>query len=180
MDVEWPPAKKNDWLDRRRKTLEVVSKLLLQPARILEIQFDELQEWATNNGHSYSNAQIEDGKLLLDGEPIGTAMKFDVIYVGFVLHSLGEFCLPVINSLRRISSRFIIIGEDLASFAHSAEWQKRNFDKAPYGIFRSDREWRCLFDLFRLQLQCRYVIRRECDVDHNVHRCLYMLRVPTS
>ena len=179
MDIEWVPAKKNDWMDRRRKTLEVVSKLLPTPSRILEIKFDELSQWSVENKHQYKRADVVDGKLLLDDGPIGDT-KFDLIYVGFVLHSLGEYCLPILNSLRRISTRFIVVGEDITSAQHSIEWQERNFKKAPYGIFRSDREWKCIFDLFRLKLQARYVIRRECDIDSNAHRCLYMLRVPTG
>lgn len=174
MDVEWPSVKRNGWLDRRERTQQVIDALAgSSPINILEIQEEELREYCKKNNHTYSHATVVNGKL----QGIDRGQTFDVIYVGFVLHTQADNTLNLLHQLRRMTSGFIMIGEDLAAPDYDHAWHKRNYEKCPHGVFRGDREWKCIFELFRMRLQTRYIIRRDSDPDSiNVYRCVYLVR----
>lgn len=174
MDVEWPSVKRNGWLDRRQRTQQVIDGLAGSGSiKILEIQEQELREYSERNQHTYTHATVVNGKL--DG--VERSQTFDVIYVGFVLHTQADNTLNLMHQLRRMTSGFILIGEDLAAPHYNDAWHKRNYEKCPHGVFRGDREWKCIFELFRMRLQARYIIRRDSDPDPtNVYRCLYLVK----
>ena len=168
MNIEWPICANH--IDRHVRTQKVVQSLLpTAGARILEIKHTDLRDSCTEAGHKYQCVQPDDRK-----EITGT---YDIIYLGFVLHALADDTLPFLNMLRKHCSKgYMIIGEDLSSDAHPDEWHERNFNKCKKAVYRSDREWKCIFDLFRMRLQARYIVRRQDDLDAQVYRCIYVLK----
>lgn len=174
MDIEWPTVDRQGWLDRRVRTQNIINDLAANKSlKILEVHHFELQEYCKQNGHEYTHTHVTDGKIdvTLKGK------MFDIIYIGFVLHAQADNTLNLLHQLKRVLRGYMMIGEDLASPGNNTTWHKRNFEKCPHGVFRGDREWKCIFELFRMRLQARYIIRRQNDPDTtNVHRCIYLLR----
>lgn len=168
MNIEWPSC--SDPYDRHRRTERLLQSLLPKAgARILEIKHTDLSGYCKQAAHTYQSVQPED-RAEIQG-------AYDLVYLGFVLHAVAEDTLPLLNLIRKHASQgYVIIGEDLACASHSEEWHERNHAKCKKGVFRSDREWKCLFDFFRMRLQARYIIRRSDDVDEQVYRCLYVLK----
>lgn len=174
MDVVWPAVSTNVVQDRHVRTAKVMQNLLPNnQATVCELEYNDLETHCTEREHIYTRVSLADIKLHVHE-------KFDVVYAGFVLHDAADDTLPLLNQLRRMARHYVIIGEDLASKSHPTAWHKRNHELRPHAVYRGDREWKCLFDLFRLRLQTRYIIRRAEDPDEQTYRCLYVLKVSAN
>lgn len=102
--------------------------------------------------------------------------SFDLIIVNFVFHHASNNTLFLLDQIKNITSKYILIGEDLSELNYEMDWHKRNFIHQPGGMFRSDEEWKTLFKLINLKLITQYIIRRIGDINkNNVYRCLYLL-----
>ena len=102
--------------------------------------------------------------------------KFDLVIVNFVLHHASNNTLFLLEQIRNISSKYILIGEDLSELNYDLKWHHRNYIHQPGGIFRSDEEWQILFKLYNLELKEQYIIHRTDDIDNtHIYRCLYIL-----
>jgi hypothetical protein len=102
--------------------------------------------------------------------------EFDLIIVNFVLHHASNNTLFLLEQIKNISSKYILIGEDLSELNYDLSWHKRNYDHQPGGIYRSDEEWQILFKLFNMKLLKQYIIHRDDDINKNhIYRCMYLL-----
>jgi len=149
------------------------------------IDLEAEQEHGTGGHRGYATARVYDGRNLPFEED-----SFDVVIIGFVLHHAADNTLHILKQVRSISTSFVVVGEDLASHAHPLVWHQRNFDHHPGGIFRSDEEWRQLFELVDFQHESTYVVKNkkylfcdelsDADYDARPYRVMYLLRVHAS
>uniref|UniRef100_A0A7S4HFX0 Methyltransferase type 11 domain-containing protein n=1 Tax=Prymnesium polylepis TaxID=72548 RepID=A0A7S4HFX0_9EUKA len=132
----------------------------------------------------HRNSLTYDGRKL----PFGAA-SFDLVIVNFVLHHAAENTIPLLQQIRDIATSFVIIGEDLASQDHPLVWHQRNFEHQPDGVFRSDEEWREIFQLVGLHIESASAVLSKvdlmCEMDDEeylskVYRALYVLRTHES
>jgi SAM-dependent methyltransferase len=162
----------------------------LNVSSILDIGGRDFKEYCSNTGKLYTCIDLErpqktgqggyfkdkDG-LTYDGRnlPFGEN-EFDLVIVSFVLHHASNNTLFLLEQIKKISKRYIIIGEDLSELDYDLKWHKRNFIHQPGGVFRSDEEWQILFKLYGLKLQTQYMILRSDDINpRHIYRCLYIL-----
>jgi SAM-dependent methyltransferase len=126
------------------------------------------------NGNSGGNTLLE--TIRYDGKNLPFKNNdFDVIIVNFVLHHAAENTIPLLKQIKNISPKYVIIGEDLAEINYDLKWHTRNFEHQPGGIFRSDLEWKELFDLIGFKLIAQIIIRRSEDIDEKYYRSIYVL-----
>jgi hypothetical protein len=174
--------------DRIEKTKLIISNL--QPTSILDIGGNDYKDFCFLNNISYTCIDLErpqktgqggynkdkDG-LTYNGRdlPFNTN-QFDLVIVNFVLHHASNNALFLLEQIRNISSKYVLIGEDLAELNYDLKWHYRNYIHQPGGIFRSDEEWQILFKLYNLNLKQQYIIHRTDDIDNkHIYRCLYIL-----
>ena len=78
--------------------------------------------------------------------------SFEVIFVSFMLHHAGSNTIHLLKQIKNISSRYIIICEDLCAIEYPIKWHERCFNHQKNGIYRSDEEWKFLFKTFNLKM----------------------------
>lgn len=174
--------------NRVERTKRIIDRLNVNS--ILDIGGNNFKSYCYDTGKSYTCIDLErpqktgqggyfkdkDG-LTYDGRnlPFGEN-TFDLVIVNFVLHHASNNTLFLLEQIKKISKKYIIIGEDLSELDHDLNWHKRNFIHQPGGMFRSDEEWQILFKLYGLKLQEQYMILRSDDINpKHIYRCLYIL-----
>ena len=176
--------------DRIDRTKNIIVEL--QPSSVLDIGGNNYKELCHKNNIHYICIDLDTPQktgqggyfkdqngMVYDGRNLPFKQKeFDLIIVNFVFHHASHNTLYLLEQIRNISSKHILIGEDLSELDYDIKWHHRNYIHQPGGIFRSDEEWKILFKLYNLQLLCQYIIHREDDIDQkNIYRCLYLLKV---
>ena len=186
-------AKRNDWKDRKRRTESVVTQLLqnMRGAAVLDIGGVDFEVTAAKHDWHYVTIDLAEPQnvgtgghqrhttMTYDGRTLPFEEKtFDLVNVGFVLHHASENTLPLLQQISKIARRYITIGEDVAEQNYPMEWHRRNWEHHPGGIFRSDNEWRIIFELLGWTLLNVYYIPRQDDFDQErPYRVLYVLDV---
>jgi SAM-dependent methyltransferase len=141
--------------------------------RYISLNLEEPQKTGTGGYHKNSHTITYDGITL----PLQSKSN-DLVIVNFVLHHAPDEALRLLNQIRDISKKYVLIGEDVAGLDHEINWHVRNFQHQPGGLFRSDKEWQELFKLYKMNLRRKYIIHRNDDPDPNkIYRCLYLLEV---
>jgi len=134
------------------------------------LNIDEAQNTGTGGYHKKQHTITYDGKQIPFEQN-----TFELVIVNFVLHHTPDNALDLLRQIRNISTKYILIGEDISSLDYALKWHNRNFEHQPGGIFRSDNEWKTLFDLYKMKLLTQYVIHRNDDIDNNIYRTMYLL-----
>ena len=186
----FPSVKKNDWKDRIKNVQKIILNLNLKNKKILDIGGCEHLDFCNKHNIDYTSINIYNSqKTGTGGYKVNSKTKlydgrnlpfkndeFYLVLVSMVFHHTPENTLFLLNQIKNISEKYIIIGEDLSELNYGMEWHKRNFKHQPGGIFRSDEEWRTIFKLYNLKLLHNYVIRRDDDWNKNkIYRCYYLL-----
>ena len=135
------------------------------------LNIEEPQKTGTGGYHKAPYTITYDGKII----PFASN-TFELVIVNFVLHHTPDNALDLLRQIHSISSKYILIGEDIAGLDYELQWHKRNYEHQPGGIFRSDQEWKILFDLYKMRLIKQCIIHRTTDGDQNkIYRALYIL-----
>ena len=174
--------------DRIAKTKDII--LSLAPKTLLDIGGADYLNLCKKHNIEYTTINLEtpqttggggyhkaEGTILYNGRDLPFSKNsFDLIVINFVLHHASNNTLHLLKQIRDISARYVLIGEDLSELDYDLKWHKRNYAHQPGGVFRSDEEWRILFNFYNLTLLKQFVIHRDDDInkDH-VYRCLYLL-----
>lgn len=172
---------------------EVLNKLNLPPkTKILDFGGNNFIEYCQKRQFIYEFIDLETpqtngtggyfgGGLTYDGIniPFGNN-SYDVIIVSFVLHHTSSNCIHLLKQLKNITRKYLIICEDLCSIEHPLSWHIRCFNHQNEGIFRSDEEWKFIFEALNLKLLDGLNIR--CDRDKefsdpykHIYRIQYLL-----
>ena len=174
--------------DRINKTMEIILKL--NPSTILDIGGNDYMQFCLNHNINYTCIDLQtpqktgeggynkDKKgLTYDGRNLPfNSNEFDLIIVNFVLHHASNNTLFLLDQIKNISKKYILIGEDLSELNYDIKWHYRNYKHQPGGVFRSDEEWQILFKLYSLNLTDQYIIHRTDDINlKHIYRCLYFL-----
>tara|TARA_A100001015_G_scaffold252474_1_gene292081 strand:- start:1079 stop:1666 length:588 start_codon:yes stop_codon:yes gene_type:complete len=180
----------SSWQSRKRKLRKIFLDLKLQNKKILDIGGSEHESFCKEHNIDYTSVNIEepqntgtggyhknDNTIFYDGRNLPFKnSEFDLVVISMVFHHCPENTFYLLNQIKNISKKYIIVGEDLAELNYEMEWHERNFKHQPGGIFRSDEEWRTIFKLYNLKLTHQYVIHRDYDIDPNkIYRCYYLL-----
>lgn len=126
----------------------------------------------TGGYNAHPEGQLFDGKLLPFVED-----DFDAIIMGYMLHHAADTSLQLLKQAKHISSKHILVFEDLTSIHYPQSWLNRNHSHQPGGMFRSDNEWRLIFELFGFMLHRSIRLKRKDDLDENTYRAFYHLLV---
>ena len=182
--------------------VELAARLQRQtavPVRVLDVGGTDFRKLAHDAGWHYVTIDLAEPQsegtgghqtgadLFYDGRelPFGDD-AFDVVILSFVLHHAAEKTLALLGQARAIASSWVIVGEDVASLDYPLAWHQRNFDHAPGGIFRSDEEWRLLFELYKMPVVRAFNVRHRgelfCELSDaeyasRVYRIVYLLRL---
>ena len=186
----WPAVKSSNYKDRKDRTESIIADLLVdkQTPKILDIGGVDFLSAAESRGWEYVTIDLEKPQsvgtggyqsstlLKYDGKTLPfESNTFDLVNVGFVLHHASENTLGLLKQIKSISRKHVIIGEDVAAQDYPMSWHKRNWSHHPGGMFRSDEEWRHLFELFGMKLIASYGVRRIDDPDDRLYRAIYVL-----
>lgn len=186
----WPVVDSNDFKDRKNRTCDIIADLLVDvdTPKILDIGGVDFMTAAASKGWEYVTIDLQEPQsmgtggyqsstvLKYDGKTLPfEANTFDLVNVGFVLHHASENTLGLLRQIKSISRKFVIIGEDIAAQDYPMSWHERNWRHHPGGLFRSDTEWRQLFEIFGMQLRASYGVRRVDDPDDHLYRAIYIL-----
>ena len=137
------------------------------------LNIEEPQKTGTGGYHKIPNTIIYDGKNI----PLETNSQ-DLVIVNFVLHHTPDNALDLLKQIKGISNKYVLIGEDIAGIDYEMKWHQRNFHHQPGGIFRSDNEWKTIFELYHMKLLKQYIVHRNDDPDPNkIYRCIYLLQI---
>ena len=174
--------------DRIAKTENIITSI--KPSKILDIGGVEYRSICENHKIDYTSINLEQAQtygtggynidnktLCYDGRNLPfNENSFELVIVNFVLHHASNNTLFLLQQIQNITSKYVLIGEDLSELNYNIRWHNRNHEHQPGGIFRSDEEWRILFNLYNLKLITQYVIHRTDDINPNhIYRCLYLL-----
>jgi hypothetical protein len=178
--------KVNSVMDRIEKTKLIIDKLNVN--NILDIGGKDYKKFCNDKGKSYTCIDLESPQktgqggynkdvLTYNGRDLPfNKDDFDLVIVNFVLHHASNNTLFLLEQIKSISNKYILIGEDLSELNYDMRWHKRNFIHQPGGVFRSDEEWKILFKLYGLKLREQYIIHRMDDINpKHIYRCLYLL-----
>lgn len=179
-----------NWRDRKERLKKILLNLNLKDKKILDVGGSEHLNFCNKHNIDYTSINIENAQktgeggyhknsktILYDGRNLPFKKnEFYLVLVLMVFHHTPENTLYLLNQIKNISEKYIIIGEDLSELNYDMEWHNRCFKHQPGGIFRSDEEWRTIFKLYNLKLLHQYVIHRDYDTDKNkIYRCYYLL-----
>lgn len=174
--------------DRIERTKNII--LGLNPTRILDIGGNNYKDFCVKNSINYVCIDLvnpqktgqggyhkDNDGLTYDGRNLPfNKDEFDLIIVNFVLHHAANNTLFLLEQIKNISSKYILIGEDLSELNYDLKWHRRNYIHQPGGVFRSDEEWKRLFTLYGMKLIQQYIINRKDDINtKHIYRCLYLL-----
>ena len=136
--------------DRIEKTKFIILKL--NPKKILDIGGNDYKDFCFKNNIIYTCIDLKqpqktgqggynkdkDG-LTYDGRTLPFQnYEFDLVIVNFVLHHASNNSLFLLEQIKNISNKYILIGEDLSELNYDIKWHYRNYLHQPGGIFRSD------------------------------------------
>jgi len=168
--------------------------------RVLEIGGHDFSDEALHNDWFYETIDLEKAQNTGTGGYRGDTTtrqyngrnlpyekgSFDIVVVGFVLHHAGQNTLGLLQQIRQIATSHVLIGEDLSSLEYPLKWHERNHEHQPGGIYRSDQEWRQLFELQGWTVEHVYWIQNKkylfwtpaSDEEYaaNMYRALYLLK----
>jgi SAM-dependent methyltransferase len=180
----------SDFFDRLRRTENIIRQL--DVSSVADIGGADYYNLCKSNNIEYVSLNIEEPQktgqggyhraeytVTYDGKNIPLDKNsYELVIVNFVLHHAPDETLNLIEQIRDISKRYVIVGEDISGLDHEIEWHVRNFHHQPGGLFRSDKEWKSLFSLYGMSLVNQYVIHRDDDPDPNkIYRCMYLLEI---
>jgi SAM-dependent methyltransferase len=166
---------------------------LKEGTRVLDFGGNQFSEYCKENNYIYNILDLEKpqkngtggyygGGLTYDGRniPIGKN-SFDVIIISFVLHHTSSNCIHLLKQLKNITTNYLIICEDLCGIDYPIKWHQRCFNHQNEGIFRSDEEWKFLFESLGLHLIDTLNIRCQRDKEFSdpykhIYRIQYILR----
>ena len=185
------PVCKSDCFNYRiNKTKNIIKNLNLeQGSKILDIGGNNYVDFCKNNKYEYTMIDLKSpqetgnggyypGGLTYDGRNLPFKKnQFDLVIVSFVFHHASNNTLFLLKQIKDISSKYILVGEDLSELDYPMEWHKRNFEHQPGGIFRSDEEWKELFSLYNLKLIKQFTVShdREKQLGDHIFRTIYLL-----
>jgi SAM-dependent methyltransferase len=166
---------------------------LKKGARILDFGGNQFSEYCKKNNYIYSMLDLDKpqnngtggyfgGGLTYDGRNIPIEKdSFDVIIISFVLHHTSSNCIHLLKQLKNITTNYLIICEDLCGIEYPITWHERCFYHQKEGIFRSDEEWKFIFESLDLDLIDTLNIRCQRDKKFSdpykhIYRIQYTLR----
>ena len=177
-----------DVYDRIVQTKNIILKL--NPKRLLDIGGADYLNLCKKHNISYTSLNLttpqgngtggyhkNEATILYNGRDIPFPKNsFDLIVINFVLHHASNNTLYLLQQIKDISTKYILIGEDLSEINYDIKWHNRNHNHQPGGLYRSDEEWKILFNLYNLDLIAQYIIHRSDDINKNhIYRCIYLL-----
>ena len=154
---------------------------LLEGSRILDFGGNQFKTYCKDNKFIYNTLDLETpqkngtggyfgGGLTYDGRNIPLENdSFDVIIVSFVLHHTSSNCIYLLQQLKNITTKYLIICEDLCGINYPLKWHERCFNHQKEGIFRSDEEWKFIFKRLDLCLIDELIIRCNRDKEFSNH-----------
>ena len=168
------------------------SLYLKEGARILDFGGNQFSEYCKKNNYIYTMIDLEKpqkngtggyfgGGLTYDGRTIPFEKdSFDVIIISFVLHHASSNCIHLLKQLKNITTNYLIICEDLCGIDYPIKWHERCFKHQKEGIFRSDEEWKFIFESLGLHLIDTLNIRCKRDKEFSdpykhIYRIQYTL-----
>ena len=106
--------------------------------------------------------------------------SFDLVIVSFVFHHAGDNTFRLLEHIKRVCRKYIVVGEDLCGLKYPKHWQKRCFEHQPGGVYRSEEEWKYIFKFFNLDLQQQLNLRCQRDTKFSdpsafIYRVLFVL-----
>ena len=186
----FPICKSHCFNYRINKTKNIIKNLnLKQGSKILDIGGNNYIDFCKNNKYEYTMIDLKSpqktgdggyysGGLTYDGRNLPFKKnQFDLVIVSFVFHHASNNTLFLLKQIKDISSKYILVGEDLSELNYPLEWHKRNFNHQPGGVFRSDEEWKELFSLYNLKLIKQFTISHENEkhLGEHIFRTIYLL-----
>ena len=112
-------------------------------------------EYACVNVHGYQGCQRYHGDKLRH-----TNGSFDGVLVESTLHHAAEQTLPLLQHVRRVARRWVLVGEDLLDRGSGGDVFAAYREHDPKAIYRSLVEWAVLFRLVGFKLQRIYYLHR--------------------
>ena len=112
-------------------------------------------EYACVNVESYQGCQRYHGDKLRH-----TNGSFDGVLVESTLHHAAEQTLPLLQDIRRVARRWVLVGEDLLDRGSGGDVFAAYREHDPKAIYRSLVEWAVLFRLVGFKLQRIYYLHR--------------------
>lgn len=166
---------------------------LQEGTRILDFGGNQFKDYCKNKNFIYNMIDLENpqkngtggyygGGLTYDGRNIPIEKdSFDVIIISFVLHHTSSNCIYLLQQLKNITTKYLIICEDLCGIDYPLKWHERCFKHQKEGIFRSDEEWKFIFKSLDLDLIDTLNIRCERDKEYSdpykhIYRIQYTLK----
>ena len=172
---------------------EILDSLnLKEGTRILDFGGNQFAKYCKKNNYIYNMLDLEKpqkngtggyylGELTYDGRNIPFEKNsFDVIIISFVLHHTSSNCIHLLKQLKNITTNYLIICEDLCGIDYPIKWHERCFKHQKEGIFRSDEEWKFIFESLGLHLIDTLNIRCQRDKEFSdpykhIYRIQYTL-----
>jgi len=166
---------------------------LLEGSRILDFGGNQFKTYCKDNKFIYNTLDLETpqkngtggyfgGGLTYDGRNIPLENNsFDVIIISYVLHHTSSNCIYLLQQLKNITTKYLIICEDLCGIDYPLKWHQRCFHHQNEGIFRSDEEWKFIFKSLDLYLIDELIIRCNRDKEFSdpykhIYRIQYTLK----
>ena len=112
-------------------------------------------EYACVNVEGYPGCQRYHGDKLRH-----TNGSFDGVLVESTLHHAAEQTLPLLQHIRRVARRWVLVGEDLLDRGSGDDVFAAYREHDPKALYRSLVEWAVLFRLVGLKLQRIYYLHR--------------------
>ncbi len=170
----------------------IISLNLPKESKILDIGGNDFKAFCGQNNFSYAMIDLEIPQKHGTGGHSGASLtyngrdlpfepnSFDVVIVSFVLHHAGSNTIHLLQQIKKISKKYVIICEDLCAIDYPIRWHERCYRHQKNGIFRSDEEWKFLFEKIGLNvidvLNIRYKRDEEfSDPYDHVYRIQYTL-----
>lgn len=170
----------------------ILSMNLPKNSKILDIGGNNFVEFCHNNNFEYTMIDLKKpqkhgtggyfgGGLTYNGRDLPfTNDSFDVVIISFVLHHASSNTIHLLKQIKNISKQYVIICEDLCSIDQPIGWHHRCFYHQENGVFRSDEEWKFLFNCFGLHVIDELNIRCKDDLSYSdpydyIYRIQYTL-----
>ena len=178
---------------RLRYINEIIDNLNLKKGtRVLDFGGNQFKEYCKKKEFIYQCLDLDKpqkngtggyfgGGLTYDGRNIPLEKDtFDIIIVSFVLHHTSSNTIYLLQQLKNITTKYLIICEDLCGIEYPLKWHERCFNHQKEGIFRSDEEWKFIFNALNLKIMDVLNIRCNRDKEFSdpykhVYRIQYLL-----